>query len=144
MTVHMMKLCVGVDSVDDLEAWITHRQQVRALSGEPLEQIHTTRMNPKRRDEILDGGSLYWVIKGMILARQPIIDLRQVTGEDGITRCEIVMEPTLYRTESQPKRAFQGWRYLKVSDAPRDLQSLSGGEDLPESFRRELADLGLL
>nr|WP_321444248.1 DUF1489 domain-containing protein [uncultured Cohaesibacter sp.] len=144
MTVHMLKLCVGVDSVDDLEAWVERRQQMLAAHGQPLEQIHTTRMSPKRRDEILDGGSLYWVIKGMILARQPIIDLRQVVGEDGISRCEIVMEPVLYRTESQPKRAFQGWRYLKVSDAPRDLKSLSGGDDLPESFRRELAELGLL
>ncbi|TLP48832.1 MULTISPECIES: DUF1489 family protein [Cohaesibacter] len=144
MTVHMLKLCVGVDSVDDLEAWVERRHRLLAAHGEPLEHIHTTRMKPKRRDEILDGGSLYWVIKGMILARQPIIDLRQVTGDDGISRCQIVMEPILHRTESQPKRAFQGWRYLKASDAPRDLRSLSGGEDLPEDFRRELAELGLL
>ena len=144
MTVHLMKLCVGVDSVDDLEARIAQRQHVQALNGEAVEQIHTTRMSPKRREEILDGGSLFWVIKGMILARQPIIDLRQVTGEDGIGRCQIVMESKLYRTESQPKRAFQGWRYLKVTDAPRDLNPLSGGGDLPEAFRRELADLGLL
>ena len=144
MTVHIIKLCVGVDSVDDLEAWIEHRQQQRALNGEAREQIHTTRMFPKRKDEILDGGSLYWVIKGMVLARQPIMDLRQVRGEDGISRCEIVMEPTLYRTESMPKRAFQGWRYLKASDAPRDLGQVGADDGLPEAFRRELADLGLL
>lgn len=144
MTVHIVKLCVGVDSVDDLEHWIEHRQHQRALSGEPAEQIHTTRMTPKRREEILDGGSLYWVIKGMIVARQSIIDLRQVVSEDGISRCQIVMAPELVRTESQPKRPFQGWRYLKAQDAPRDLDPLAGGDDLPESFRRELADLGLL
>ncbi len=144
MTIHMLKLCVGVDSADDLERWIDLRQRQRALNGEAAEQTHTTRMFPKQRDEILDGGSLYWVIKGMVLARQRILDLRPVTGEDGISRCQIVMEPKLIRTETQPKRAFQGWRYLKASDAPRDLDALGGGEDLPEAFRRELAELGLL
>lgn len=144
MTVHIIKLCVGVDSVDDLERWIEQRQQIRALNGEPMEQIHTTRMTPKRQDEILDGGSLYWVIKGMVLARQRIVDLRSVTSEDGISRCQIVMEPKLYRTEAQPRRAFQGWRYLKVGDAPADLDPLRANDDLPEAFRRELADLGLL
>nr|WP_319388822.1 DUF1489 domain-containing protein [uncultured Cohaesibacter sp.] len=144
MTVHIVKLCVGVDSVDDLERWIEHRNHLLTTAGEPLEHIHTTRMTPKRRDEILDGGSLYWVIKGMILARQPIIDLRQITGDDGISRCQIVMEPTLFRTESQPKRPFQGWRYLKAGEAPRDIDPLRGDDDLPPDFRRELADLGLL
>nr|WP_321459459.1 DUF1489 domain-containing protein [uncultured Cohaesibacter sp.] len=144
MTVHIVKLCVGVDSVDDLEHWIEHRQHLLALAGEPQEHIHTTRMTPKRREELLDGGSLYWVIKGMILARQPIIDLRQIVSEDGISRCQIVMEPTLIRTESQPKRAFQGWRYLKDNEAPKDIDPLRQDDDLPADFRRELAELGLL
>nr|WP_321456702.1 DUF1489 domain-containing protein [uncultured Cohaesibacter sp.] len=144
MTVHIVKLCVGVDSVDDLEHWIEHRRYLHSIAGEADEHIHTTRMTPKRRDEILDGGSLYWVIKGMILARQQIIDLRQIVSEDGISRCQIVMDPVLVRTESQPKRAFQGWRYLKANEAPRDLNPLSEDDDLPADFRRELADLGLL
>ncbi len=144
MTIHLIKLCVGVDSVDDLEAWIAQRQAQRRLEGQPAEQIHTTRMTPKRQAELLDGGSLYWVIKGAVLARQPIIDLRAVTGEDGIKRCQIVMAPELVRTESQPKRAFQGWRYLKAADAPRDLDPLMENSDLPPAFLRELADLGLL
>lgn len=144
MTLHLIKLCVGVDSVDDLEAWIAQRQAQRALEGQPAEQIHTTRMTPKRQAELLDGGSLYWVIKGVVLARQPIVDLRSVTGEDGIKRCQIVMAPELVRTESQPKRAFQGWRYLKAADAPADLNPLMANSDLPSAFLRELADLGLL
>ncbi|WP_316861678.1 DUF1489 family protein [uncultured Cohaesibacter sp.] len=144
MTVHLIKLCVGVDRVDDLEHWIAQRQLVRLAAGEAPEQIHTTRMTPKRRDELLDGGSLYWVIKGMVLARQRIIDLRSVVTADGISRCQIVMDPELVRTEAQPKRAFQGWRYLKASEAPRDLIALDGDDDLPPDFRRELAELGLL
>ena len=140
----MIKLCVGVDSVDDLERWAEQRRHLRALNGEPDEHTHTTRMFPKRRDEIIDGGSLYWVIKGMVLARQSILDLRQVRTEDGINRCQIVLEPEIVRTEALPRRAFQGWRYFKPSDAPRDLDPLRGGDDLPESFRRELAELGLL
>lgn len=144
MTIHMIKLCVGVESVDDLEYWIEQRQAQRARENMPAEQIHTTRMTPKRQKELLDGGSLYWVIKGVVQARQPLMDLREVTGEDGIKRCQIVMSPDLIRTESQPRRAFQGWRYLKVEDAPRDLDPLKANSDLPPEFMRELAELGLL
>lgn len=144
MAVHLVKLCVGVESVEDLEAWIARRQAQRKADGLPAEQIHTTRMTPKRQEELLDGGSLYWVIKGVVQAHQPIIDLRSVTSEDGIKRCEIVMAPRLFRTEAQPKRAFQGWRYLKPSDAPADIGSEVADDGLPATFRRELADLGLL
>lgn len=144
MSVHLVKLCVGAESVEDLQQWIAERQAFRARNGMADEQIHTTRMTPKRGKELLDGGSLYWVIKGAVQARQAITDLRHVTGEDGIKRCEIVMSPELVRTEAQPKRAFQGWRYLKPEDAPRDIGALEDGDGLPPELRRELADLGLL
>ena len=144
MTVHIVKLCVGVDSVDDLEHWIEHRQHLLALAGEPQEHIHTTRMTPKRREELLDGGSLYWVIKGMILARQPIIDLRQIVSEDGISRCQIVMEPTLIRTESQPKRAFQAGAISRIMKPPKISICCDRMTICPADFRRELAELGLL
>jgi hypothetical protein len=144
MVIHLVKLCVGVETVEDLQAWIDQRQAQRVREGLAAEQIHTTRMTPKRRDEILAGGSLYWVIKGAVQARQPIIDLRAIRGEDGIGRCQIVMSPELVRTEAQPKRAFQGWRYFKASDTPRDLDPALATSDLPAAFVRELADLGLL
>ena len=143
MTVHLMKLCVGVDSVDDLEAWIAQRQQIRALNGEPLEQIHTTRMNPKRRDEILDGGSLYWVMKGEVRARQRLIDIEEFVDEEGVKRCRLVLDDKIVRTQRRGRRPFQGWRYLKDEDTPADAKSFEGDE-MPAEMRAELEKLGLL
>ena len=145
MALNLIKLCVGADSVEDLTDWIEMRQRERRARGEPAEQIHTTRMTPKRGAEILDGGSLYWVIKGVVLCRQPIVDLRAVTDAEGIGRCQIVMEPQVVLTHPQPRRAFQGWRYLEPKDAPRDLAPARAGEAaLPPELSRELSALGLL
>ncbi|OJT98310.1 MAG: hypothetical protein BGN83_08010, partial [Rhizobium sp. 63-7] len=102
------------------------------------------RMVPKRIEEIVDGGSLYWVIKGQVQARQKIIDIRPFTGNDGITRCNLILGPEVVETALQPRRAFQGWRYLKPEEAPADLAALGGGNDLPPELKRELAELGLL
>lgn len=145
MIMHLQKLCVGADSVESLQAWIDFRREQARLQGWTFEQFHTTRAMPKQRDEILAGGSLYWVIKGVMQARQHILNLRPVVGEDGITRCDIILEPRLIQTEHNPRRPFQGWRYLKADDAPRDLRNLPDGEgDLPLEMRIELAELGLL
>ncbi|MCB1507971.1 MAG: DUF1489 domain-containing protein [Hyphomicrobiaceae bacterium] len=144
MTLHLIKLCVGADSVEDLQDWITRRQAARRAAGEPAEQIHTTRMMPARKDELLEGGSLYWVIKGVVQARQRLIDIRPFKDEDGIKRCHLVMEPVLARTRAQPRRAFQGWRYLEAADAPEDLPERDGAGDLPEDMRQALAELGLI
>ena len=108
--------------------------------GQPT--CHTTRMTPKRKDEILAGGSLYWVIKRVIQVRQPVLDLEEFTDPDGIKRCNIWLENTLVRTAPSPRRAFQGWRYLKAEDAPSDLTEHAGGEDLPDELRRKLIELG--
>lgn len=142
MTVHLQKLCVGCDSVEDLAAWVAERMAERRRQGRSLEQVHRTRMMPKQVADLLDGGSLFWVIKGSIQVRQPLLDLREVVGEDGITRCELVMEPELVRVEPQPRRPFQGWRYLPAADAPADLRSHAGG-DLPPRLVTELRALGL-
>lgn len=145
MVMHLQKLCVGVDTIEGLQAWIDFRADQARLQGRKAEQFHTTRATPKQRDAILAGGSLYWVIKGVMQARQHIIDLRPSVGEDGITRCDIVLEPRLIATEMRPRRPFQGWRYLKPEDAPRDLKSGVQGEgELPAELRLELAELGLL
>ena len=102
-------------------------------------------MWPKRQAEVLAGGSLYWIFKGMILARQPILRLQEAMGSDGIVRCAIVLDPKIIRTEPAARRAFQGWRYLAPDDSPRDLAAPRAGDDsLPPDLAAELADIGLI
>jgi hypothetical protein len=134
--INLVKLCVGVDSLADLTSRIDARQST--------ETQHITRMWPKRADELLNGGSLYWVIKGVILARQNIISLDERIGVDGIRRCGIIMDARLHRTEAAPRRPFQGWRYLNPADAPRDLALPRAGDDaLPPEMLAELAAIGV-
>lgn len=144
MTLHLVKLCVGADSVESLQAWVDFRLEQQRLAGEADEQVHTTRMVPTRRDELLDGGSLYWVIKGKIQARQHLVDIRPFTDTAGIKRCDLVLEPRVVLTQFQPKRPFQGWRYLKASDAPKDLRLAGDSSALSEAMRQELTELCLL
>ena len=145
MTLNLIKLCVGADSIEDLEAWIDFRRGEMRRAGLQPEHFHTTRMIPKRRDELLDGGSLYWVIKGNVQCRQRLLDIRPFTDDEGISRCHLVFDPEVVRTQWQPRRAFQGWRYLKDSETPADLGSADAGlQALPPELRQELADLGLL
>ncbi|MDE1158694.1 MAG: DUF1489 family protein [Neorhizobium sp.] len=145
MALHLIKLCVGADSIDDLREWVAQRSLSAIAAGLEPHSTHTTRMMPKRIEELLEGGSLYWVIKGQVSARQKLLDITTFTGGDGIQRCDLVLGPEVIETAPQPKRPFQGWRYLKTEEAPRDLAGM--GEDvtaLPEDLRRELAELGLL
>jgi hypothetical protein len=144
MALHLVKLCVGADSVEDLQAWIDFRMDQLRAAGLAAEQTHTTRMVPTRKEELLDGGSLYWVIKGFIQVRQILTDIRPFTDEAGVNRCDLVLEPRLILTQMQPRRPFQGWRYLKDSEVPADIKGSGGGADMPEEMRRELAELGLL
>lgn len=143
MPLHLIKLCVGCESVEDLESWIAIRLDEKRRAGDPAEHFHTTRMVPKRVDELLDGGSLYWIIKGGVQCRQRLIDIRPFTDAEGINRCRLVFDTPLIRTQWQPRRPFQGWRYLKPEDAPADA---SGGlaEEMPLELQKELAELGLL
>ncbi|THF59841.1 DUF1489 family protein [Ollibium composti] len=145
MALNLLKLCVGSDSVEDLEEWIALKLDERRRAGEPVEHWHTTRMVPTRGAEIVDGGSLYWVIKGSVQCRQRITEIRPFTDAQGIGRCRLMLDPEVVRTEWQPRRAFQGWRYLKPADAPRDLgQGKAGLVAMPPKLRHELAELGLL
>lgn len=138
--VNMVKLCVGADGVEDLVEW----QRQRAATVPGWRPSHVTRMWPKRADQVLAGGSLYWVFKGVILARQRIVDLEEVRGEDGIARCRLVFEPEVIRTEPAPRRPFQGWRYLDPKDSPRDLPKGRAKDDpLPPKLAQALAELGL-
>ena len=139
MVVHIIKLCVGIDSVEHL---IESRKKDPRNKGKDY-NFHITRFKPKRAKEVLNGGSLYWVIKGQVLVRQRIIGLEDVKTENG-TKCMIMMDKELHLTESQPRRAFQGWRYLEQSSAPDDLSKDSKIQDIPPELRSELKELGLI
>lgn len=143
MPLHLIKLCVGAASVDDQRDWIRTRLAQNEKAG--LGRIHdcVTRMRPRRTDELLSGGSLYWVIKGVVQARQKILSLEPRRGRDGVERTAIILQPRLVLTEPQPRRAFQGWRYLADEDAPADL-SAAQKNGAPPELSRELAALGLL
>jgi len=145
MPLHLLKLCVGCDSIADLVEWIEENRIHHKRLKRDYEQTHTTRMVPKRAEEIVAGGSLYWVIKGQLSCRQRLLDIRPFTDSDGIGRCRLILEPKVIPVEPRPFRPFQGWRYLGAKDAPRDIGRRSGDVALmPEEMRRELADLGLI
>jgi hypothetical protein len=143
MPLHLIKLAVGCDSVKELKSWVAERMQAAKKKGLPLHHIHITRMTPKRVDELLAGGSLYWVIRGEIAAREKLIAIQPFRDRDGIGRCRLVMRPKVIAVLPRPMRPFQGWRYF--ADVPPDLKSAGTGvAAMPEPLRRELRDLGLL
>jgi hypothetical protein len=145
MTVHLVKLCVGVETVQDLAVWQAERLRRLTQTGEAPELCHRTRQTPRRRNEILDGGSLYWVVKGFVLVRQRILDLKGATKDDGTACCGIVLDPELVTTRPQPRRAFQGWRYLEAADAPADARTLDDVEaNIPPGMREDLRELRLI
>jgi hypothetical protein len=131
MALHMIKLVVGLDTIDELLEW-------RKAEAGPW--IMRTRQTPKRAAELLAGGSLYRVFKGVILCRQPILAVETV-GEGVNARCEVTVDPNLVRVAPTPRRAFQGWRYLEAKDAPPDL---AGGDDgeIPMELARQLREAG--
>ena len=136
---HMIKLSVGSESIATQAAW----QAERLAQNGRLR--HITRMWPRREAELLEGGSIFWVIKGMVQSCQRIIGFDEVIGEDGIRRCGIVLDPVLHHTSPQPRRPFQGWRYLQPEDAPEIGRPYKDGEEtLPPELQAELATLGVL
>ena len=139
-TINLVKLSVGTESVEHLETY-----RARMLNnGGPTEPRHVTRMWPRRESELLNGGSIYWVIKGVIQARQTVLRLDEVIGEDGIRRCAIVMDPEIVRTEAATRRPFQGWRYLKSEDSPSDLaKGKTLQTDIPHELMTALAEIGV-
>ena len=140
MALNIIKLCVGAESVEDLLDWQSQNRDRWA----PGTSEHVTRMWPKRADEVLDGGSLYWVVKGAILCRQRILALEERRGSDGIARCALVLDAEVIRTEAAPRRPFQGWRYLAPEESPRDLPKGRALDDaLPPALAQALAEIGL-
>lgn len=137
---NIIKLSVGSDTVESMVAWQASAQ-AKGPDGLPR---HVTRMWPRREKELLDGGSIYWVVQGIVQCRQRILRLDEVVRADGIRRCGIVLDPEVIRTQTAPKRPFQGWRYLPAQDAPADLPENRQNEDaLPASLSAALADIGV-
>ena len=138
----MQKLSVGSESIATLQDWqkmVVRRRKKRGLS--PYHE-HVTRMFPKQKEALLDGGSIYWVIKGQILCRNKIIGLEETRNGQGLKACSILMEPKLIPVQPAPRRAFQGWRYLKPEDAPKDLVGIGEAEDLPRELMVKLVNIG--
>lgn len=146
MTLHMIKLCVGADSIEDLAEWQKGRLAAQRAAGQKPRLFHGTRMVPRRQAELLEGGSLYWVIKGVVQVRQRITGFGDGQKADGTPCCLIYLDHALVPTYPVPRRAFQGWRYLEVSEAPPDLDARTSRQlaDLPPQMRKELAELGLI
>lgn len=146
MTLHLIKLCVGVASIEELAAWQAERLRQRRRAGEKRPNLfHRTFQMPKRRAELLEGGSLYWVIKGIVQVRQPLLDIAEGSKEDGTPCCLLILKNELIAVRPTPRRAFQGWRYLAVAEAPPDLKAGSRGiTAMPPKLRKQLAELGLL
>lgn len=134
---HLMKLCVGAESPEDLARW-----QRRFGDGHA---VHVTRMWPKRQDELLTGGSIFWVFKGVMLARQGIVRLDEHVRDDGIRRCALILDRDLIPVVAVPRRPFQGWRYLAAKDAPADMpRGRLGDAALPPQMAAALAEMGLV
>ena len=128
--------------MDSLERWQGKLAQRRAGEGRAALPDHITRMTPKRAPELLDGGSVYWVIKGLMLCRSEIVGLEPCT-KAGKPACRIVLRPGLVPVRPTPRRAFQGWRYLEGADAPPDIDAVPEPDGLPPALRRKLVELGL-
>jgi len=146
MPLHLIKLAVGCESVKELRGWVAERMKTAKKKGLPQRHVHITRMTPKRIEEILAGGSLYWVIRGEIAAREKIVAVEPFRDRDGIGRCRLVMQPKVIAVSPRSMRPFQGWRYFTEDAAPPDLTKAAAGSIaiMPEPLRRELRDLGLL
>jgi hypothetical protein len=134
MPLHLIKLCVGCDTVEELVAW--HRTE---RAGQPW-VVHT-RQTPKRAEELQDGGSLYRVFKGLVLCRQRILDV-QTVGEGQAARCLIFLDSEVVLTQPLPRRPFQGWRYFEAKDVPADLAGPGETGAVPQDLAAKLRELG--
>jgi hypothetical protein len=147
MSLHLIKLCVGCDSIEDLASWQAERLRARRRAGEKKPRLyHRTFQTPKRAAELIAGGSLYWVIKGLVQVRQPLFDVAEGTKDDGTPCCMLMLENELVPVRPTPRRPFQGWRYLDPDEAPPDLKRGTAGGivAMPPKLRKQLAELGLL
>lgn len=144
MTLNLVKLAVGIEDVDHL-ARVQQRRLVQASrAGQGDRLWHVTRNAPRRSTELLDGGSIYWVIRGRVRVRQRLLAIETDVDEEGRRFCRLVLDPSLVETEPRPHRAIQGWRYLPGPEAPPDQRANTADGNLPAGLAEELRDLGLL
>ena len=147
MTLHLIKVAVGCDSLADLRDWQTQRLASLRASGQARPKLqHVTRFMPKQDGDIVDGGSLYWIIRHQVLCRQRIRAIESVVDEDGDAACALVLDPKVVEVLPQSRRPHQGWRYFAASDAPPDLaeRACMEGGTMPPALIAELRTLGLL
>jgi len=144
MALHLMKLSVGIHDIDHLAEVQALRRRRSEAAGDPITLSHRTRNTPRRAAELLEGGSIYWVIRGRIRVRQKLLGFEGEVDEEGRKYCRFVLDPTLVATEPWPHRAFQGWRYLDSKDAPPDWPRGKVDEDMPAEMIAELRELGLI
>lgn len=144
-TIHLLRTAAGLKDLQELQDVQGHFR-TRSVKGLGQVVVVTTRNTPKRADELLNGGSLYWIVKNAIQARQDILDIRTVKDADGQTQCQILLAPQIMRVLPVAQKAVQGWRYLDGAKAPRDLGVMGGANDdaPPEDMAQELRNLGLL
>ncbi len=145
MTLHLIKLCVGVDSIDELAR--AEESRIARAERETGRRFtwHVTRRMPRRREELLGAGSLYWVIRGYVRARQRLLDIREVTDGAGRAACLLELDPEIVAVQPRPHRPFQGWRYLEAAKAPPDMRDAPAGvAEMPDWMQAELKELGLL
>lgn len=142
--INILRPAVGVRDIAHLHELQTHFRTSNHEGQNVV--VATTKRQPRQKDEILSSeGSMYWIIKNTIQARQKIVDLKLVEEEDGETYCQILMNPQIIRVSPRKKRAFQGWRYFKGSDVPKDIGSFSPSDDgLPPEMEEELRALGII
>ena len=143
MPLNIIKLSVGSESLDGLVAWQNQILKDKKSRGLKAELIHPTRQWPKRTEEVLNGGSIYWVIKGFIVGRQKLVEFKKVT-KNGIPHCGLVYDAKMIPVRITPRKAFQGWRYLDDKDAPPDRKIGDTIDEMPEKMKKELVELGLL
>lgn len=145
MTVHLVKIAVGADSIEDIAEFQKQRRaKLKAERGKPI-LIHKTRNMPKRESEIIKAGSIYWIVKGFIRVRQRILGFEKRADKEGRPYCEIRLDPKLVRTVPLAHKPIQGWRYMEMDAVPADLTGKAAKSDeMPPEMMMQLRELGLL
>lgn len=146
MTVHILRRAFHVDSVEELVQDQKQRIEAERAEGRPRRLYQRMRVTPTRAEEILDGGSIYWVIKGYVRARQRVLEIEPRTDSEGRKRCFLRLDPKLVPTVLHPLKPRRGWRYLEDAEAPPDRtkSAKEDGGELPSEMADELRELGLL